>query len=678
MAAMKMYTVFRLLSLQGVIAARNDADADDPYNLKGLVGDDVTICGDATIWSDISSPNTAQAIKGIDWKTIDDIMDDYIGDQKLFVEAADSKIQQLTKQIEAKKGMATSRDMTQEEIESLILGAVEWTATEDEKAFGSKEAAVATHCGKPGDLFQDKPPNPMGYFNSVDAIMKVAASFFDEKIKAQDFVEADKKQFTQVCLDFLGFERTGDENRDDLASYCDEMCEEMAKEVQTISDSKSTTKKTNLKKLEAELGKAMGSRQQFATKQNECENAKTRIENYRGYLEGLIREMSTKFKLFQQAEWALADAQAALIKLALALKGQKALVDQANQGLTDLGLAETKAKEDMETAEALLADATYTLDTDTDEWARLVADLEAVRAAETFADEVKQRLSLLLLKMDGFAEECVREPVRNIGLSEETDVYKGNFFSRDVGQLSAKQDVEDQLRTFHKYCEGTAKDVFKLVKDKVDLSPLCDLPQIEETSQEITGAVQQRKGKIVEAIQKVQSWLDPFKGTTVTAQTEGSDFVDAGEPLGLRRVMTLPSTPNSFYSNYLKKWKRKGEFLELLGKIAVAITGLDKKVQEAADKMDKMRQEMERAQSSLDTAIASFQSAADEAQAEKEKFTNTLADLQQKVADAKQSLEDLKRKRDEAKQAWITARDKLLSTHAEATASLTENNAALE
>lgn len=663
------------------MAARNDVDANDPYNLKGLVGDDVTICGDATIWSDISSPNTAQAIKGIDWKSIEDIMDDYIGDQKLLVEAQDSKIEQLRKQIEAKKGMATSRDMTQEEIESLILDAVQWGSTsedEQEKAFASKDAAVATHCGKPGDLFQGQPPSPMAYFNSIDATVKIAGVFFSEKISEQDFVEADKKQFTRVCEDFLGFERTGDKMKDDLASYCDEMCAEMATAVQRISDSKSTTKKTDFKKLQRELDRAMTSRQQFATKQNECENAQTRIGNYRGYLEGLIRETSIKFKLLQQAEWALRDAEAALVGLAMALKGQKALVDQANQGLTDLGLAETKAKEDMETAEALLQDTTYTLDTETDEWKKLVADLEAVRAAETFADEVKQRLSLLLLKMDGFAEECVREPVRNVGLSEETDVYEGNFFSRDVGQLSAKQDVQDQLSTFHKYCEETARDVFELVKDKVDLSPLCDLPQIEETSQEITGAVQQRKEKIVEAIQKVQSWLNPFKGTTVTAQTEQSEFVDAGEPLGLRRVMTLPSTPNSFYSNYLKKWKRKGEFLELLGKIAVAITGLDKKVQEAADNMHKMRQEMDKAQSSLDTAIASFQTAADQAKAEKEQLSNTLADLQQKVANAKQSLEDLRRKYAEAKQAWITARDKLLSTHAEATASLMENSAALD
>merc|ERR1719330_1668341 len=141
----------------------------------------------------------------------------------------------------------------------------------------------------------------------------------------------------------------------------------MATAVQRISDSKSTTKKTDFKKLQRELERAMTSRQQFATKQNECENAQTRIGNYREYLEGLIKEMSIKFKLFQQAEWALADAQAALMGLAMALKGQKALVDQANQGLTDLGLAETKAKEDMETAEALLQDTTYTLDTETDE-----------------------------------------------------------------------------------------------------------------------------------------------------------------------------------------------------------------------------------------------------------------------------------------------------------------------
>merc|ERR1719499_132475 len=442
-------------------------------------------------------------------------------------------------------------------------------------------------------------------------------SFFDDKLGAEDFVEADKLQFTKACEDALGFERTGDDKKDDMASYCDEMCAEMAQAVQVVSNQKSPAKKYDVKKLERELSKAEAKREQDSTKKEECENAQTRIGSYRTYLQGLLDEMSSKHKLFQNAEWALANARDVLDDLTSDLAAQQLLVDQANQGLSELGQIEQSTKDVLETAKASLADAKASLDKETDEWKTLSADLEGVRAAEKYADDVKKRLSLLLLKMDGYVEECVREPVRNIGLSEETHVYDGGFFKKDVSESMGKEPMEEALSAFHKYCEGTAKGIFELVKDKVDLSPLCDLPPEAETSTEITAAVQERKDVIVEAIQSVQSWLDPFKGTDVTKDTETPEYVNKGEPLGLRRVMTLPSSPNAFYSNYLKKWKKNGEFLELLAKIAVAVTGLDEKVQQAAEALEKMTGEAEKAQSDMEVAVASFQKAAQDAQLEK-------------------------------------------------------------
>merc|ERR1712060_924084 len=170
-------------------------------------------------------------------------------------------------------------------------------------------------------------------------------------------------------------------------------------------------------------------------------------------------------------------------------------------------------------ATAGLADAKSSMGIATDDLNSLMDDMEAVRAAEKFADEVKQRLSLMLMSMDGFAEECVREPVRNIGLSEETKVYEGEFFVEQVSNSGATQDVKAALGAFYNYCENTAKDIFELVKDKIDLSPLCDLQDEDATMQEITQAVQERKDAVVHSIETVQSWLDPFKGTEVTQQT---------------------------------------------------------------------------------------------------------------------------------------------------------------
>merc|ERR1712051_219762 len=114
------------------------------------------------------------------------------------------------------------------------------------------------------------------------------------------------------------------------------------------------------------------------------------------------------------------------------------------------------------------ADAKSSMGIATDDLNSLMDDMEAVRAAEKFADEVKQRLSTMLMQMDGFAEECVREPVRNIGLSEETKVYEGEFFVEQVSNSGATQDVKAAVGAFYNYCENTAKNIFDLVKDKID------------------------------------------------------------------------------------------------------------------------------------------------------------------------------------------------------------------
>jgi len=305
----------------------------------------------------------------------------------------------------------------------------------------------------------------------------------------------------------------------------------------------------------------------------------------------------------------------------------------------------------------------------------LTEDLEAVRAAEKYADEVKQRLSLLLLKMDGYAEECVREPVRNIGLSEETKVYEGEFFTWDVKTLPANEDMDAALSAFHNYCETTAKGIFDLVKDKVDLSPLCELQPQDDTMGEIVKTIQSRKDSVVESITDVQSWLDPFKGTDVTKETEQPDYVAHGEPLGLRRVMNMGL--EHFYSGYLKKWKKHGEFLELLASITVAIDNLDKKVRKAADDMEKVIQELKAAETQLESATVAFKQAQEAANLEKEQFNDALQDLENQVERAKSNLEDLQNKVEEARKQWNLSMETLVAQHAELTASFAEKSATI-
>jgi hypothetical protein len=666
-----MTKVLGLVFLSSVAAI----STDDPTDIKGLVSTSVTICGDDYIWSDIASASGVNGIKGINWKDIEDTMDDFLGDQDTFLEQIDRKIQDLKEEIARKKGEASSRTISEEEITELVKKAVE-----HETSFKSKDAAVKTACGKPGMMMLDgNRPNPQGFENGVMVMESIAGEFFDGKISQKDYVESEMKTFTRVCEDSLGFQRTGDDKADDLASYCDEMCAELARTVQDVSNMKSPTRKTDVRKLERELQRAETQKAERFAKKKECTDAKTRIFEFQKYLKALAADMAIKHVLFQKAEWALADAQKALLTLTQDLEKQSELVDKANKGLSDLGVKAADAKQNMDDATALLADAKYSLDTETDDLNALMADMEDVRAAEKFADEVKEKLSTMLMQMDGFAEECVREPVRNIGLSEETKVYEGEFFVEQVSNSGATQDVKAALGAFYNYCENTAKDIFELVKDKIDLSPLCDLQDEDATMQEITQAVQERKDAVVHSIETVQSWLDPFKGTGVTQQTESPEYVEEGEPWGLRRVVSLLNTggSESFYSTYLKKWKKKGEFLELLKKITTAINGLNDKIQTAQDELNKRTAEVTRAQDGLAEATGACMEAAKNWDLEKEDLTNVMQELETSVVNAKQNLEDLKRKREEARLAWIETRDALVKMHKEATTSLGETHAGL-
>jgi len=666
-----MTKVLGLVLLSSVAAI----STDDPTDIKGLVSTSVTICGDDYIWSDIASASGVNGIKGINWKDIEDTMDDFLGDQDTFLEQIDTKIQNLKEEIARKKGEASSRTITEEEITELVKKAVE-----HETSFKSKDAAIKTACGKPGMMMLDgNRPNPQGFENGLMVMESIAGEFFDGKISQKDYVESEMKTFTRVCEDSLGFQRTGNDKADDLASYCDEMCAELARTVQDVSNMKSPTRKTDVRKLERELQRAETQKAERFAKKKECTDAKTRIFEFQKYLKALAADMAIKHVLFQRAEWALADAQKALLSLTQDLEKQSELVDKANKGLSDLGVKAAGAKQNMDEATSLLADAKYSLDTETDDLNAVMADMEDVRAAEKFADEVKEKLSTMLMQMDGFAEECVREPVRNIGLSEETKVYEGEFFVEQVSNSGATQDVKAAVGAFYNYCENTAKDIFELVKDKIDLSPLCDLQDEDATMQEITQAVQERKDAVVHSIETVQSWLDPFKGTEVTQQTEIPEYVEEGEPLGLRRVVSLLNTggSESFYSTYLKKWKKKGEFLELLKKITTAINGLNDKIQTAQDELNKRTAEVTRAQDGLAEATGACMEAAKNWDLEKEDLTNVMQELETSVVNAKQNLEDLKRKREEAKLAWMETRDALVKMHKEATTSLGETHAGL-
>jgi len=657
---LKLRVTLSLALLHASLAIRGR----DPNVMKGLVSeDDVNICGDDDIWEDITSPKDPNGIKAIDWKGIDGKMKGYVDNHQHLVKSSDGVIKNLKKRIEEKKAKVTSRTTENTEIEDLVEKSVSHGTS-----FGSLEAAKVTRCGKPGKKFQDKKPSPASFENSKTVMSEVAEQFFNAG------VESEIGRFTTVCEDYLGFQRTGDTTKDDMESYCDELCADLAAAAQAVSNRVAAGSMASVKKLEAELAREEKKKEDLYSKQKLCEDAITRIDNFHTYMASLAGDMSKKHQAIRSAEWALGDAQEVWDELTSKLLEQQKTMDKAKAGLTDLGLAASEADNMLDTAVAKFSVVDGKLQKADEQWKALLTDLADIKAAEKYSDEVKQRLSLLLLKMDGYMEECVREPVRNIGLSEATKVYDGEFFTWDVTTLPAKGDMKAALAAFHTYCESTAKGIFAVVKDTVDLSPLCKLQPQEDTLQEIVNTIQDRKNSVVESITGVQSWLDPFKGTDATEDTEVPNFVDEGEPLGLRRVMSTGL--EEFYSGYLKKWKKDGEFLRLLASMAVLTDDLSQKLEKAAAALDEATREAKEAQNQVEIATTAFRKAVEAAELEKQEVLDVVSNLEEQVSAAKLNLEDLEAKVAEAKKQWVISKNTLVAQHA-AASSLAEKYAAI-
>jgi len=161
----------------------------------------------------------------------------------------------------------------------------------------------------------------------------------------------------------------------------------------------------------------------------------------------------------------------------------------------------------------------------------------------------------------------------------------------------------------------------------------------------------------------------------VTKETEQPDYVQHGEPLGLRRVMSMGL--DKFYSGYLKKWKKHGEFLDLLASLTMAINDLDEKVGKAADDVDSVVQELVAAEGQYESAVAAFRQAQEVAKLEKKDFSDALQELETQVQQAKLNLEDLKASVMNARLQWGISQKLLLSQHASASESFAEKYAAI-
>merc|ERR1712129_429779 len=105
----------------------------------------VTVCEDDAIWAQIMASPDVSSIRAIPWKSIDESITNYLGDEKLLVTNLEEEIQKLQLEIRNKKMASVSQLLSDDQIQNLVSGSIS-----SEGSYGSLETAKKTDCGKPG------------------------------------------------------------------------------------------------------------------------------------------------------------------------------------------------------------------------------------------------------------------------------------------------------------------------------------------------------------------------------------------------------------------------------------------------------------------------------------------------------------------------------------------------
>jgi len=442
-----------------------------------------------------------------------------------------------------------------------------------------------------------------------------------------------------------------------------ELCSGLASVVQGVSDQKSNNAKSTAI-LEKELADANLQLVEAKKNQAQCQQSKENIEGFQVYLESLDKEIKLRHKAVREAEAALDAAEWALKDLAEKLGTQKQLMLDASELLTG---SQASVKEAREEFNRVVKDEDIFLkqiERATESVSKLREELTNLNKASKTISDIKKYVSATTLKMGYLMDKAVREPVRQIGLVEETKVW--DYFSQEVATQQCSADFKQQLGDFHGYCTGPAMAGFEKVKKFVDLTPLCQLDEESNIATEEDEAVQTRIGLLTDDLKEVQSWLDPFFGTKMTLKIE-KEKVDNGEPEGLRQVIGVYGKTN-FYTEYLKEWKvGRGIFHDLLAQLKAKIESLEKDIKQAEEDLQQLTDSLALTLEAKETAKQKLQAALEDEAAAldgKAELEKAVASLETQIEETNNLLTDLQDQVATAKRLYLEARKKLVTEHA--------------
>eukprot|EP00418_Pyrodinium_bahamense_P015724 CAMPEP_0179124354 /NCGR_PEP_ID=MMETSP0796-20121207/58762_1 /TAXON_ID=73915 /ORGANISM="Pyrodinium bahamense, Strain pbaha01" /LENGTH=734 /DNA_ID=CAMNT_0020823013 /DNA_START=82 /DNA_END=2286 /DNA_ORIENTATION=- len=643
-----------LLVQRIALAGRRETDLglelepDQPTSLRSLLSGADIICGGSEIWTLLTGNPTVGGVQGIKWEKIDATAREYIKTQQALEGRLNTQIESLAERIEEKKGKEQIKGIAPEQIRDLISTAV--TA-----GFESLESGQRTKCGVPSI----RPRAPRGAFRKSEGEFRSASeSFFTGDVRLGS------APFLDVCSELLSCQ-------DEEPCYCPSLCQVFRDIAQEISDATAGANAgATVEELMRQQKEKLEALEKAKQEEAECRQARETLGTFRAQMEELKKGVKVRFDDLRAAEEALDDAQWELADLEDLLAKEQDSAASALQALEKAGEEFEAARSAFEALQEQEAALGGQLNASKASLQAGRQELERAKSADRIVGDLKNLLSVTLMKMQLFFDEAVRQPVRSLGITEERALL-GELFAADLSGLAAAGVMKTAVESLHTFCAVDAKEPFEAVKDKVDLSPLCEMGEVDAIDTDLTTAVATRVGTIVELLEEVRAWLNPFKDQKNMTNEKLKELHEAGEPSGLREIVSVYGETRFF--SYLKDWKAGGRFLKLIAQLGEAVESLGVALKNMQEDLDKLKEEIQKtmaarqeAQEALEKAAMAVQLAEDT----KAEIDRKVKELEEQGVEMKNEIAELEAQVAEARRKFEAAKNLLLEEHQKSTSFL--------
>jgi len=386
-----------------------------------------------------------------------------------------------------------------------------------------------------------------------------------------------------------------------------------------------------------------------------CEAAQAAIEGFQSSIEPLELNIKDARDRSEDARDALDQAEDTVINLEETLAEQESATAKAQETAEARSDEMKKAKQHLAEVNALKFIVKTRMKVLKKKMDKAKQSLTHFNEAEHAAQQLKLYVQKAMLSMDLYFEMAVREPLRNMMLGGNWE----DAFKKTSTADAATGNLEKSIKALDSYCRKTAKPAFALMdKSIADLTPICEFGEVRPVVDNLKEVVDARRTEVMRQLTLATAWLNKFHGQPGMTQELADQYVNRGEPKGLREIIGSLNV-----KGYLYDWRADGPFLDSLHRLGAHI---EEQAQISADLQDSLMgltsklRETETERAAAKVALKAAISSEKVAHAEKEEAEEILASQTRETEEANTRLDELQAAADAAWKKFQEAKVSLI------------------